>query len=250
MSTIHVWGIKFDLLTKEQIVDQIQNLIGSGRTGIHITGVNPEQVSKVQVNSFMKKAVNDSDIVNIDGILIVQTLRLYGHKVPERAATPDIYELLLIEANKKKQSVYFLGAEDFVLKNMIRKIADVYPNINIVGYHNGFYSPSEEVEIVRNISCLAPTFVFLGLPSPQKEAFIMKYKHVLHAGCCYGVGGAFDVKGGKVFRAPKWGQKLGLEWAFRIIQSPGNYGKRVLEYYIPFIKLFFKEFPSKKHKCL
>lgn len=250
MDTIHVWGIKFDPLTKEQIVDRIQNWIRLGRTGIHITGVNPEQVSKVQMDNFMKNAVNDSDLVNIDGILIVQTLRLYGYKIPERAATPDIFELLLIEANKKRQSVYFLGAEDYVLKNMIKRIADEYPNINIVGYHDGFYLSSEEDKIVKNISDLAPTFVFLGLPSPQKEAFIMKYKHSLHAGCCYGVGGAFDVKGGKVFRAPKWGRRLGLEWAFRIIQDPANYGKRVLEFYIPFIKLFFKEFSLNKHKYM
>lgn len=240
MNTIYIWGIKFNPLSKLEIVNLVQQWLESGRKGIHITGVNPEQVTKVQTNSFMKKALNDSDIVNIDGILIVQILRLYGYKIPERAATPDIFELLLKEADKKKQDVFFLGGEKTVLRKMIENVIKDYPGINIVGYRDGFYSVKEEKEIVEQISLLSPSYLFLGLPSPQKEEFIMKYKNILNTGCCYGVGGAFDIKGEKVFRAPVWGQKLGLEWAFRILQAPRNYGKRVLKYYTPFLYLFFK----------
>ena len=246
MNTIYVWGIKFNPLRKTEIVSQVQRGFQMGRRGIHLTGVNPEQVAKSFRDPLLKEAINDSDIVNIDGILIVWTLRAYGFRIPERAATPDIFESLLREANKRKQTIFLLGAEETVLQNMILKIRTEYPDLRIGGFHNGYYRDTEEAAIVKEIARIAPDYLFLGLPTPQKETFILRYKRELPVGCFYGIGGAFDVKGGKVRRAPQWMQRLGLEWLGRIIQSPKNYGKRMCKYYFPFLNLFISELFKKK----
>lgn len=249
MKTIRIWNIQFHPLRKTQIVSLVEGWLESGRRGIHLTGVNPEQVAKAAENPLLRQAINDSDIVNIDGFLIVQTLRLCGCRVPERAATPDVFEMLMSEADRRGQSVYFLGAEPSVLDKMLRNIAAKYPRVRIAGAHHGFYTPDQEPGIVGRIAAAAPDFLFLGLPSPQKETFILKYKRQLPVGCFYGIGGAFDVAGGKVARAPRWAQKAGLEWFCRIAQNPGNYGVRVCRYYFPFIGLFFRELFERKRCC-
>ncbi len=246
MKTIYIWNIKFNPLRKNEIVSHVQEWLAEGRKGIHITGVNPEGVVQAQTNLFLRETIRDSDMVNIDNVLVVLTLRLNGCEIPERAATPDVFELLLVEANKRRQRIYFLGAEENVLRKMLLKIKQEYPFIQIVGAHNGFYTAEEEGKIVKEISDLSPDYLFLGLPTPQKELFIMKYKPILPVGCLYGVGGAFDVKGEKVSRAPKWLRNIGLEGVCRILQNPRNYGGRITTYYFPFLKLFFGHLFSKR----
>ena len=105
MKTIYIWNIKFNPLRKNEIVSHVQEWLAEGRKGIHITGVNPEGVVQAQTNLFLREAIRDSDMVNIDNMLVVLTLRLSGCEIPERAATPDVSELLLVEANKRRQRI-------------------------------------------------------------------------------------------------------------------------------------------------
>lgn len=239
IKTIKIWGIQFHPYTKLQLVSMVQTLLRQGKTGIHLTGVNPETVMMAQKDENLRRAINDSNLVNVDNMLVTLLLRLSGFSVPERAATPDIFELFLQEANREKQSVFFLGASEEVLQKMLKNVRVQYPDIKIVGAQNGFYK--DEETIVKMIAAACPTYLFLGLPTPRKENFIMKYKHILNAGVCYGVGGAFDVKGGKVARVPAWLGNLGLEGFFRIFCAPGNYGRRVFKYYPGFLSIFWQE---------
>ena len=41
-----------------------------------------------------------------------------------------------------------------------------------------------------------------------------------------GVGGSFDVISGEIPRAPKWIQKINMEWMFRVIHEPKRLFKR------------------------
>lgn len=231
MEIISEWGIKITSGRKSEIFSIIKQWLESGKRGIQITGINAETVSLLKKQPLLARSINDSDIVNIDGIAVVYALRMYGYTIPERAACPDIFEMFLQEANCQGDSIYFLGAEEMVIRRMVVKIALEYPNLKIVGYHNGFFRDKEE-QIVAQISRLKPTYLFLGLPSPMKEEFIFKHKRDLDVGLLYGVGGVFDIKGGKVNRAPCWVQRINMEWFFRILLDPSYYGTR-----------FFKSLP-------
>lgn len=103
---IHIWGIKFNPWTKAEIVDRILRLIDEGETGIHLTGVNPETIVDAQKYPELKQAINDSDIVNVDNMFVTMALRLLGYPIPERAATPDIFEVAE-ESSRKHQTIYF-----------------------------------------------------------------------------------------------------------------------------------------------
>lgn len=237
METIKIWGIKISTHSKKEIVSSVLEWLDAGKKGIHITGVNPETIVLAQNEPILREAILDSDIVNIDNTLVLLRLRTYGIHVSERAATPDVFFALLDEAEKRGESVYFLGAEQAVLEKMIKNVRAVHPNLMIAGYRNGFYSAEEEPAIIEQIKAAHPTYLYLGLPSPKKESFIMNNKKNLGVGVLYGVGGAFDVLGEKVKRAPDWLGRIGLEGVVRVIQNPSNYGCRVLKYYPLFFRL-------------
>lgn len=236
---IRIWNVKFTPLTCNEVVEQIDKWLDEGRTGIHLTGVNPEQVVKAQTEQSLRDAINQSDIVNVDGILTVWGLRLKGYKIKERAATPNIMYLLLDRANEKHESIYLLGSQDWVVRNTAKFIHEHYPQIVIAGYHDGFFK--DDTPIIQEIKRLHPRFLYIALPSPQKENLILKTKPMGIADVYYGVGGAFDTMGGKCRRAPRLMQKLNIEWIWRICQNPKQNGIRVIKNYPDFIKLLFEK---------
>lgn len=243
---IFIWNVKFHPYTKQQIVDIVEDWLKNGRRGIHLTGVNPETVVAAQQDANLKQAILESDLVNIDNTLVMYSLRASGYNIPERAATPDVFELMLQTAEKEGQSVFFLGATEKVSAKLQENVLKQYPHIKIAGRRNGFYT--DETQVVREIAQLAPDFLFIGLPSPQKECFILRNKKVLNCGVCYGVGGAFDVKGEFVKRAPEWLCKLGLEGTIRVLQGPVRYGSRILKFYPTFLRLVFSELKYHRKK--
>jgi N-acetylglucosaminyldiphosphoundecaprenol N-acetyl-beta-D-mannosaminyltransferase len=238
MKTVYVWGIKIDITTINNVLDLVDKNIKSGKKCLHITGVNAETIADIYNKTSNPIAINSSDIVTIDGAPILIALRLYGYSVQCRVTCPDLFEALMDKANTEMQSVYFFGAQESVLLNLVKNIKTKYPRINIVGFHNGF-NYNEEL-LVNEISSLSPTYLFLGIPSMARDQFLLKYKHLLNASLCLGIGGMFDVLGGKIKRAPKFFQKIGLESIFRIIQKPSNYGIRFVKKFPIFIFMFFQ----------
>lgn len=246
MKTIHIWGIKINPLSRTEIIDLIDKHISSNESVFHLTGVNPETIVLAQQVPSLQKAINSSDIVSIDNMLVATFLRLLGYKIPERAASPDVFEQLLALANLKGYSVFFLGAEEEILQRMKGILKIRYPSLTIIGSRNGYYKFEEELSIVEEIGRLKPDMLFIALPSPQKELFILNYKNTIGARFAFGIGGAFDCQAGKVKRAPLWMRSIGLEGIHRALQNPSNYGNRWIKYNLKFLKLFFRELSGKK----
>ncbi len=248
METICIWGIKVNPLSINEIVELIDDHISHNETTFQLTGVNPETITLAQQIPSLKKAINSSDLVSIDNMLVVTFLRLLGFKIPERAACPDVFEQLLLLANHKGYSVFFLGAKEEILNRMTHKLKLKYPRLNIIGSQHGYYKCEEEISIVKEIEKLKPDMLFIALPTPQKELFINNYKNVLGARFAFGIGGAFDCLAGKVKRAPSWLRNIGFEGFHRALQSPPNYGRRWVLYNLKFLNLFFRELSGKKSR--
>ncbi|MBN8458949.1 MAG: WecB/TagA/CpsF family glycosyltransferase [Verrucomicrobia bacterium] len=243
---IYIWGIKFNVLTIGCLVDLVNRRLVENDTPIHISGVNPETVVHASRNEIIRKAILESDFVNVDNALIVLVLRLLGYKVPERVATPDLFEALLRLAADERYRVFILGAKESVLQAALRNIRKDYPNIAIEG-QNGYYSRENPDEIVERIKLAAPDMLFIALPSPEKEAFILKYKKELGSKLLLGVGGAVDCRAGVVKRPPQVIRNNGFEGIVRSLQNPLNYGKRYITFYPAFIKIAIKSLFSKRN---
>lgn len=235
---ISAFGIKIDTYTIQEFINHIIADVESGKRAIQVTGINMRQVSMLKTVPGFADYCNASDYINIDGSSVSRFLRLTGHKDVKRVLCADLFYKLLDYANNKGESVYFLGASSDVIKTVCSNIHTKYPNINIVGYHSGFFE--NELDVVNDIRRCHPTFLFLGMPSPNKERFVTRYKQKMDVAVSFGVGGMFDIIAGKVERAPKFWQKIGLEWFYRAIQNRKHL-KRIFYQLIPFVSMLLME---------
>lgn len=236
LKEIRIWNIKYNLLTLSEITDIVSKWIDDGKKGIHLTGANADTVALAQTDDLLRTAIMDSDIVNVDSTLPAYFIKRKGYAFDKRVPTPDVMEAFLKIANSKRQKVYFLGAKQETLDKLKIVLQEEYPNMIISGMQNGYYKIEDEEKIISNISSEFPDYLFIALPSPRKEHFIMKYKKLLNVGVFYGIGGALDAKAGILKRPPKWLREYGIEWCLRLLRKPSVYGRRI-PLTIKFLKL-------------
>lgn len=227
LKEIQIWNVKYNLLSLEEIVSTVVGWINEGKKRIHMTAVDACVTVMAQKDELVRKAILESDIVNVDSYLPARMLAKKGYDVKGRVPAPEIMEALLKDADANRRKVFFLGAKEETLQALIKIISADYPNLVIAGCRNGYFSEGEEEEIAKHISELSPDYLFIGMPSPKKERFILKYKNVIDAGVMFGVGGAFDARANVLKRPQGFLGEHGLEGFFRIIRRPRLYGNRV-----------------------
>lgn len=230
----------YDNISIMETLDIIKESIKSNRQ-IHHTVINANKVVLLQKDLELRESVNASDIINIDGIGVLWAAKLLGKPVKERVTGIDLMQKILEVAQSENFKVYFLGAKEEVVKKLADICSEKYGKGIIAGYRNGYFSNEDEISIVNLIKESNTQILFVAMPSPKKENFLFKYKHELeNLNFIMGVGGSFDVLTGKVNRAPKWMQKIGMEWFFRLIQEPRKMWRRYLIGNISFLIIVLK----------
>ncbi|RKX58212.1 MAG: glycosyltransferase [Thermodesulfobacteriota bacterium] len=232
----------------KETVQIIDNAIKEGKH-VHHAVVNAAKIVKMQEDKELYNSIVNADIINADGMPIVWASRLLGKPLPERVAGIDLMQELIKLAYNRKYKIFFFGAKEEVVKKVVEKYSREYSPEIIAGYRNGYYSEEEEPLIAKQIAESGANILFVGISSPKKEKFLYKYKHILkNVNFIMGVGGSFDVIAGKIKRAPKWMQKCGLEWVYRLVQEPRRMWRRYLIGNTKFIILVIKEFLKTRFK--
>lgn len=237
---IQILGITIDPLTMKETVDAVEQYVLK-KHPLHLMGVNADKINQCHEDEKIKKIVNESGIINADGTSVVLASKFLGAPVPERVAGIDLMQNLLELSNKKGYSVYFFGAKEEILQDMLKAFKQRYPDLDVVGYRNGYFSPEDEEKIQEDIKDKKPDFVFVGITSPKKEYIIQSFMDNGINAVFMGVGGSFDVLSGHIKRAPLWMQKLNLEWLFRVANEPKRLFKRYFVGNVTFIKRVLDE---------
>lgn len=228
MNRINFLNCKIDLLTMEETLKIIQNKIDNNEF-LHQVVINVAKLIHIQNNIDLKNSVNNSDIVNIDGMGIIYGANFLNYNINKnfKVSGIDLFYKLLELSEKKKYKIFLLGGTDDIIKKTVINLKQNYKKLNIAGYHHGYFWENEE-EIVGKINDSKANLLFVAITSPKKEIFIEKWKKELKINYVMGVGGTFDIVAGKSKRAPKWMQNFGLEWFYRILQEPKRMWKRYL----------------------
>lgn len=237
---MQILGITIDPLTMKETVDAVEQYVLKNHP-LHLMGVNADKINQCYEDEKIKKIVNESGIINADGASVVLASKFLGAPVPERVAGIDLMQNLLELSNKKGYSVYFFGAKEVILQDMLKAFKQRYPDLDVVGYRNGYFSPEDEEKIQEDIKDRKPDFVFVGITSPKKEYIIQSFMDNGINAVFMGVGGSFDVLSGHIKRAPLWMQKLNLEWLFRVANEPKRLFKRYFVGNVTFIKRVLDE---------
>ncbi|WP_239256604.1 WecB/TagA/CpsF family glycosyltransferase [Listeria ilorinensis] len=216
-----------DLLTMQETLLRIEEIIEDRQWTQHVV-INAGKINLMQENKALRDIVNHSPLINADGQSIVWAGRYLGYPVPERVTGIDLFQKLVEKAAEKGWRLYYFGAQETVVQKVVRKHRRMFPTLQVAGFRNGYFSDEESASIAEEICRCRPDIVFVAFSSPKKELWINQYLSVMQVPFVMGVGGSFDVLAGVTKRAPRWMQKLGLEWLFRLLQEP----KRMLKRYV------------------
>lgn len=238
---IKILNTQIDNLSMKETLNKVSESIEQGKHLHHVV-VNAGKIVDMQTNLQLRESVNESDIINADGQAVVWASKFLGKPLKERVAGIDLMTNLVELSNEKDYKIFFLGAKEEVVTSVVKIYSEKYsPNI-IAGYRNGYFKKNDEKEIAKSIANSGANILFVAISSPIKEIFLFENRDLLkNVNFIMGVGGSFDVVSGKVKRAPKWMQKSGLEWFFRLIQEPKRMWKRYLLGNYKFISLVLKE---------
>ncbi|WP_233301802.1 WecB/TagA/CpsF family glycosyltransferase [Lysinibacillus fusiformis] len=214
-------GVPFLHISQQGFVDLLVNRIEQQEKTFVVTA-NPEVVMQANENPTVKGYLNQATYICADGIGVVKAAQILGDSLPERVTGYDTMVKLLEVGQQKRFKVYLLGAQKETIEKTIANIHKDYPNVEVVGYHDGFFDWNNN-HIADDIAALQPDLVFVALGVPRQEKWITENLDKFSKGVFIGVGGSFDVIAGTVKRAPVIWQKLNLEWLYRLLRQPSRF---------------------------
>lgn len=216
-------GIPIDPLDMAETVARIREAIESGRPTAHL-GVNAANFVLAHDDATYRADLLAADLVTADGQSVVWGARLYGIPVPERVTGIDLMQALLAEAVPRGWGVYLLGAREDVVEELAARLEA--RGVRVAGRHHGYFPEDQSTDMADRIRASGATLLFVGMTTPRKERFVIHAAVPASIPFSMGVGGSFDVLAGRVARAPRLLQRIGLEWLFRLVQEPRRLFKR------------------------
>lgn len=231
MNYTQISGVKIHQANLNKAISQIESFISSNDKH-QVCVTNVYSVAMMQKDEEFKKINNSSSLVVADGMPLVWVSRLYWQPIAERISGSDIFYELCKIAAKKEYRFFFLGSTTEILNKMCLNLGEHFPNLQIVGtYSPPFkrkFSEEDNSKMIEEINKTHSDILWVGMTAPKQEKWIYYNLGKLNVSVAVGIGAVFDFIAGKINRAPKWMQKIGLEWLFRLIQEPRRLWRRYL----------------------
>ncbi len=242
-------GVPIENLTMEQALDRIERfvLVGRQMEKTHqIATVNVDFLVKAMEDKELRDLLQNADMCTADGMPLVWGSRLLGSPLKERVTGSDMVPQLAARAAEKGLTLYFMGGSEGSAEVAKDILVKRHPNLQIVGTSCPFWKPGEQFDeaVLDDIREAAPDVLLVALGNPKQELWIQQYGKAVGVPVMIGVGASIDFVAGNVKRAPKWMQRVGLEWLGRLLQEPGRLWKRYLTDVIKFMPWMLKQLMS------
>jgi N-acetylglucosaminyldiphosphoundecaprenol N-acetyl-beta-D-mannosaminyltransferase len=229
--TSAIFGVELDLLDSEgQLLSELGRMLDDERPHRVFTP-NPEILLLARSDHAYASVLNTADLALPDGtgVALVESIR--ARKRVRRWPGVEIGADLLRLAATRGEAVVLLGGTDGAAQRAAHRWRSGLPGLRIEVVGSGLAfgrdgraaDPGAEAELVEQIRSLAPAVVLVGLGAPKQERWIADHAELLPAvRVLMGVGGAFDMWGGTLRRAPRWMHAVGLEWLWRLALEPAR----------------------------
>ena len=225
-SAVAILGIPVHDVTTEETLTLINQFVREG-TSHQICTVNPEFIMAAQRDAEFKRILNQSALNLPDGIGVVWAAQRLGHPLRERVAGSDLVRLIADRAQTAGWRIFLLGAAEGVAEQAARSLSVHYPQVNIVGAYAGSPRPEEEADIAAQIRSSGADVLLVAYGAPKQDKWIDRNIERTDVAVAIGIGGSLDFIAGTQKRAPRWMQRLGLEWLYRLVREPWRWRRQL-----------------------
>ena len=238
MSTrVDLLDVQLNVLTLADAVDEMDESIARREPG-YVSTCPVYTVMLGHERADVRAALNGATWATADGVPVVWAQRWLGGRGAQRVYGPDLMQALCARSAVRGYRQYLLGGGPGVAEQLAATLERAHPGLQIAGVACPPYralTPDEENALVAQINRSRADIVWVGLGSPKQDLWMARMRPRLEAPLLVGVGAAFDFHTGRVAQAPRWMQRAGLEWAFRLASEPRRLWRRYLIYNPKFI---------------
>lgn len=235
----------------DEVLDWMQATIESGTRG-YLTAAAVNLVVSALDHPCTRAAVLDATLAVPDGQPLVWALRLLGHRGATRVYGPELMARFCARAARTGTSIYLYGGRSpEALRLLESRLRQRFEGLRIAG---GFSPPFRELtspereRVAQEINASGAQVVWVGTGQPKQERWMHHMRPLLDAPLLVGVGAAFDFHAGIVPQAPRWMQRSGLEWAYRLVREPRRLWRRYATQNPRFVAGFARQYISSRYR--
>lgn len=219
---VWVWGVPFAPFSMAKAVAAVERLVGAGRPSYFITA-NVHYAMLTDENPDLQAINQGAAFILADGAPLVWASRWRESALPERVAGSDLIFELSAEAAKKGHRLFFLGGAEGVATRAVEELCERCPGLQIAGVESPPFRDLSSIEhdaLVARIRAARPDILVTAFTMPRGERWLATNCDLLGIPVSVNVGAAIDFAARRIRRAPRWMQRCGLEWAFRLGLEP------------------------------
>lgn len=230
-------------ITLQETLTTVEQMIQDNKKA-YVVAVNVDVIIKIEQDDYLKKIVDEADIVLTDGKPLIWISKLHKRPVKEKVSGSDLVPSLCALSAEKKYTVFILGGREGIAEKARQQLEKTYPDIRIVGTYAprfGFEQDEKELDKINGlISEAHPELLIVCLGCPKQEKYIYENYQKYNAKVSICAGATVDFLAGNVKRAPQWVSELGFEWFYRFLQEPKRMFKRYFIDDMKVIRLMWK----------
>lgn len=231
MARIRFMNTYIDNLTMDEAVDRVEELARGDRPCCVFTP-NVDHIVRMESDEEFRKAYDCAELILADGKPLIWISRLLGTPICEKVSGSDLFPKICERAAQRGMTMFFLGAADGVAAKAAENLTRKYPELRVTGVYSppyGFEKDEAEIErIIDVVRKVSPHILVAALGSPKQEKFMWRHRERLNVPVSLGLGASMDFEAGVIRRAPRWMQKIGLEWLYRLMREPRRLFRRYL----------------------
>lgn len=238
-----ILAMQVDVTSFDSAVNDIL-LFTDAKKASYVCIANVHMCMEVYDCEQFRKIVNSANLVLADGRPIYWAQKLLGYKQAKQIRGQDLMTELCHHSELLNLRIGLYGGHNKeILDKVTTELVKLFPQINISYQYSPPHrvlSDNENNSVIDEIEQANVDILFVGIGCPKQERWMAK--NVNNLSCVQiGVGAAFDFIAGEKKHAPKWLQRIGLEWLFRLLNEPKRLALRYLKQNPRFVYYFVKK---------
>jgi N-acetylglucosaminyldiphosphoundecaprenol N-acetyl-beta-D-mannosaminyltransferase len=229
---VRLLGQAVDLVRPEEVLHHVETWVAERRKAL-VANHNLNSLALLQKHPGLQPFFDRADLVEVDSTPLIHFAKLLGlqGRAFHRCTYLDWREHFWSLANRRGWRVMYVGGAPGVVETARGRLTHAHPRVDIRvrdGYFDASSGSAESAAVVEQVRNFQPHILFVGMGMPRQELWILDTLDALPDCVVFSVGAAFDYEAGAQKAAPRWMGRMGIEWAFRLVNDPKRLARRYL----------------------